>query len=394
MKRKVAIFTGNRAEYGLQYPIMLAVRNDPRLDMVLLVSGAHLAEDFGYTVREIERDGLGPWREVPIDMEHDSLFATAQAIGSGVQSVSRLLAEERPDIVVVYADRFEAFAALIASTQMGIPTAHIEGGDLTEGGALDDSVRHAMTKLAHLHFTTNEQSRERVLKMGEEPWRVFNTGFPAIDLIAAGRFASPEELVSRYGIAPDRPLVVFTQHSVATEYEKAAEQVRPSLCALETLAREGVQVLVTYPNNDAGGRRIIAELDKFAKRGIPNVQVRKSLGRHDYHGMLAICGQKGRGACAGNSSSGIKETPAFGCPTVNIGSRQKGRLRAKNVIDVGYDAAQIEAALRKCLWDEEFRALCRSVRNPYGEGDSGRRIADVLATIPLDLRLIQKRMTY
>ncbi len=182
-KKKVAIFTGNRAEYGLQYPIIKAIAADPRFEYFLLVSGAHLKEDFGRSLDEIEADGFEVHAEVKIDMPEDSLYATAQAIGSGVLSLSKILADIRPDYLIVYADRFEGFSAVIAGTQMGIPTAHVEGGDYTEGGALDDFVRHAMTKLAHLHFTTNEQAAERVRRMGEEPWRVFNVGFPALDLI-------------------------------------------------------------------------------------------------------------------------------------------------------------------------------------------------------------------
>lgn len=393
-KRKIAIFTGNRAEYGLQYPIIKAVAAHPELEYYLLVSGAHLQEDFGYTKREIEEDGFEVCAEVELTMGEDDLFATAQAIGSGVLSLSRALAEIRPDFLVVYADRFEGFSAMITGTQMGIPTAHIEGGDITEGGALDDSVRHAMTKLAHLHFTTNEQAAERVRKMGEEPWRVHNVGFPAIDLIAGGKFASPQELKESCDLAADRPVALFTQHPVTTEFEQAAEQVRPSLEAMRKLAAEGCQVVVTYPNNDAGGRSIIEEIEKLAAERLENVQVHRSLGRYNYHGVLNLCGRVGRGVCVGNSSSGIKETAVFGCPVVNIGSRQQGRLRAENVIDTGYDAGEVLTACRRALFDEDFRELCRTCENPYGAGDSGRKIAETLATTEISPRLLQKRMTY
>ncbi|MBL0214578.1 MAG: UDP-N-acetylglucosamine 2-epimerase (hydrolyzing) [Myxococcales bacterium] len=300
----------------------------------------------------------------------------------------------RPDILVVYADRFEGFAAVIAGTQMGIPTAHIEGGDVTQGGALDDSVRHAMTKLAHLHFTTNENAANRIRVMGEEPWRVHAVGFPAIDLIADGLYATPQELHDRFGIVADRPLVVFTQHSVSSRFEEAVAQVQPSLAALETIAREGVQVVVTYPNNDAGGRRIIDELEKFRARAVPNVQVHKSVGRYNYHGMLALAGRGAAGgACVGNSSSGVKETPAFGCPTVDVGSRQAGRLGTNNVIATAYDEREIVAAIRRCLTDAAFIAQCHTCENPYGTGDAGPKIAEVLARVPLDQKLLTKQMT-
>lgn len=393
-KRKIAVFTGNRAEYGLQYPIIKAVAAHPALEYYLLVSGAHLQEDFGYTKQEIEKDGFRVYGEVKLAMEDDTLFSTAQAIGSGVLSLSRLLANIRPDFLVVYADRFEGFSAVITGTQMNIPTAHIEGGDLTEGGALDDSVRHAMTKLSHLHFTTNAQAAERVLKLGEEAWRVFNVGFPALDLVADGRFASPTELKEKYGLDPERPVVLFTQHSVTTEFEDAVRQVQPALEAMRALARKGCQVVVTYPNNDAGGKRIIAEIERLREEGINGLQVHKSLGRYNYHGVLNLCGRVGRGICVGNSSSGIKETPVFGCPTVNIGSRQQGRLRAANVIDVPYDAAQIVTACERALFDDHFREFCLRVENPYGRGNAGTRIAEVLAEIDIDFKLLQKKMTY
>ncbi len=393
-KRIVAVFTGNRAEYGLQFPVLKAIDAHPCLEYRLIVSGAHLDHNFGRSLAEIQADGFTVHAEVHIDMITDSLCATAQAIGSGVVSMSRALEEINPDILVVYADRFEGFAAVIAGTQMGVPTAHIEGGDITEGGALDDSVRHAMTKLSHLHFTTNQQATNRLLAMGEEPWRVKTVGFPAIDLIRENKVATPENLAEAYRLDLERPMVLFTQHSVTTEFDLAAEQVSSSLTAMARLAEEGVQVILTYPNNDAGGRRIIQELEAFVTLVRPNVQLHPSLGRFNYHGFLAMARRPEiRIACVGNSSSGIKETPAFGCPTVNIGSRQLGRLRAENVLDTDYHADGIYAAVRHCLDDEAFRTVSRFCINPYGEGGAGLKIAEVLANVPLGQRLIRKGMT-
>lgn len=394
-KRVVAVFTGNRAEYGLQFPILKAIQRHSRLEYRLIVSGAHLEPNFGQTLREIQADGFDVHAEVKIELQADDLYATAQAIGSGVVAISRALAEIRPDVLVVYADRFEGFAAVIAGTQMNVPTAHVEGGDLTEGGALDDSVRHAMTKLAHLHFTTNEQATNRVLAMGEEAWRVHTVGFPAIDLIEQGSLASAAELAQRFGIDERRPLVVFTQHSVTTEFDQAVQQLRPSLATLERLAREGVQVLITYPNNDAGGRAIIAEIEaRFGGGKVAGISVQRSMGRYNYHGALGLARDPSRRVvCVGNSSSGIKETPALQCPTVNIGARQQGRLRAENVIDADYDAEAIYAAVLRCMHDEAFRRICRECANPYGVGNAGARIAAVLADVELGPALIRKRMT-
>lgn len=393
-KRTVAVFTGSRAEYGLEFPILKAIAAHSGLEYKLIVSGAHLDPHFGRTLEEIKRDGFRVHAEVKMEVIADTLFSTANAIGTGIVSMSKILDSIRPDILLVYGDRFEAFAALVAGTQMSFPTAHVEGGDITEGGALDDSVRHAMTKLAHLHFTTNEQARERILRMGEEAWRVHNVGFPAIDLISEGLFASPASIMEKYGLRPDKPVVLFTQHSIATQFQEAAAQVRPSLKAIERLAHKGVQALVTYPNYDAGGRAIIKEIEKLRAKRIPGIFIHKNLGRYNYHGVLNFISKRSGGACAGNSSSGIKESPAFHCPTVNIGSRQDKRLRSDNVIDTGYRTDEISRAVERCINDAKFLKKCGTCRNPYGRGNAGKKIANILAKIRLDQKLIAKKMTF
>lgn len=394
-KRTIAVFSGNRAEYGLQFPILKAIDNHPRLDYRLIVSGAHLDDNFGATIDEIKNDGFEIYAEVKIDMSGGKRVSTAKAIASGIMNLLPVLEELKPDIFLVYADRFEGFAAVITSTQMNIPTAHVEGGDITEGGALDDSVRHAMTKLAHLHYTTNEQATNRILAMGEESWRVETVGFPAIDMIKNGFYESPENIVELFGLDPRRPVVIFTQHSVTTEFENAFAQIRPSLEALKKIADEGVQVIMTYPNNDVGGEDICGSLHSLMDLRNPNIQLQKSVGRFRYHGILALSRVPGwKVVCVGNSSSGIKETSVFGCPTVNIGSRQKGRLRGENIIDVDYSYNDIYRAIKKCIDNEEFRAICASAVNPYGGGNAGELIAESLANIDLESKkLLRKRMT-
>lgn len=391
-KRVIAVFSGNRAEYGLQFPILQAIKNHPLLEYRLIVSGAHLDNNFGSTISEIRNDGFDIYSEVAIDISGDKRTSTARAIGSGILNLTPVLDKLNPDVFLVYADRFEGLAAVITSSQMNIPTAHVEGGDITEGGALDDSVRHAMSKLAHLHYTTNQQASNRILAMGEDPWRVHTVGFPAIDLISHGSFETPENLVKRLHLDPNRPVILFTQHSVTTEFEDGASQLDPSLKSLMRLANEGVQIILTYPNNDAGGETMSRGLQKIAEFNNPNIQLHTSLGRFVYNGILALAKQPGwRVACVGNSSSGIKETPIFGCPTVNIGSRQQGRLRGENVIDAEYDEEKIYMAINKCLKDEVFRAICEVTVNPYGGGNSGKLIAESLATVNLDPKHILRK---
>jgi UDP-N-acetylglucosamine 2-epimerase (non-hydrolysing)/GDP/UDP-N,N'-diacetylbacillosamine 2-epimerase (hydrolysing) len=295
--------------------------------------------------------------------------------------------------MLVYADRFEGFAAVIAATQMNIPTAHVEGGDVTEGGALDDSVRHAMTKLSHLHFTSNEQSTNRILAMGEEHWRVKTVGLPVIDLIEEKNYALNAEITEKLNLDLSKPIVLFTQHSVSTQFQQAGFQIEHSLDAIQRLASDGIQVVLTFPNNDAGGQEIVKKLNDFKSKNIPNTQIRQSLGRYLYHGILALArDQRIRIACVGNSSSGLKETPAFGCPTVNIGSRQNGRLRGTNVLESNYSSDEIYFTVRQALFDNEFRNQCQIGINPYWRGGAGPKIAEVLSSITINENLTQKRM--
>ena len=366
-KRTIAVFTGNRAEYGLQFPILRAIDSHPSLEYKLLVSGAHLDQNFGSTLEEIRRDGFHIDKEIKIDMDAGSLFATAQAIGSGVIGISKALSEIQPDIMLVYADRFEGFAAVIAATQMNIPTAHVEGGDLTEGGALDDSVRHAMT--------------------------VKTVGLPVIDLIEEKNYALSTEITEKLDLDLSKPIVLFTQHSVSTQFRQAGFQIEHSLNAIQRLAGDGIQVVLTFPNNDAGGQEIVKKLNAFKAKNIQNTQIRQSLGRYLYHGVLALArDQSMQIACVGNSSSGLKETPAFGCPSVNIGSRQDGRLRGTNILDSDYSSDEIYFTVRQALFDNEFRNQCKTGINPYWRGGAGPKIADVLSSIPINENLTHKRM--
>jgi UDP-N-acetylglucosamine 2-epimerase (non-hydrolysing)/GDP/UDP-N,N'-diacetylbacillosamine 2-epimerase (hydrolysing) len=395
MKRLVTIFTGNRAEFGLLAPIIHSIGRHPDLSYSLLVSGAHLDNKFGSTLEEIRKEGLRVGAEIHIDYPlTDGPVATPVAIGSAVTNIARVLEKMKPNIMLVYADRFETLGATIASSQMGIITAHIEGGDLTEGGAFDDSVRHAMTKLSHYHFTTNTEAKNRILKMGEEPWRVKTIGLPTVQTIRTGNFATPSECVEALQLSLDQPILVFTQHPVATEFAEAGAQILNSLLALKELGNRGVQVVVTYPNNDLGSEQIIAELERI--ESTDKIRVYKSLGRYLYQGLLALGYDKAVRICvAGNSSSGIKETPFFSCPTVNIGSRQKGRLRAGNVIDVPQDQAMIVKAIETSLFDDSFRTSLKSLNNPYDAGaDPGELVAHHLATLPLGKEALQKKMTY
>ena len=389
MTKRIAVFTGNRAEYGLLSPILAAIEAHDALALQLIVGGAHLDDSFGRTRDEILADGFRIAAEVPGDPGAD----TVRAIGQGVLAVADTLDWLSPDALVVYGDRFEAFAALIAASQSNRPVAHVEGGDKTEGGALDDSVRHAMTKLAHLHFATNADAAWRIRAMGEEPWRVHDVGLPVIDRIRAGDYPAPEAVAEALGLDLSRPVILFTQHAIATEAGRAVEQLEPCLAALErAMAEHRAQVVATYPNNDDGGRAIIARLEEWAE-GREGVILRRSLGRALYHGTLNVAGRVTRGLCMGNSSSGLKETPAFACPTINVGNRQSGRLAGENVMHVGTDADALVEAITACITDEALRTRAATCENPYGDGYTGPRVAKVLAETDLAApALLQKKL--
>ena len=393
MSRIVGIFTGNRAEFGLLMPVIRAVLEHPDLVLRLYVSGGHLDSKSSHSVEEILEEGLEIYKLIePLGIGRADAGNVPSNIAAYMLAISSALRDDPPDLFVVYADRFEGFAAVVSSSQLLIPTAHIEGGDVTDGGTLDDSIRHAMTKLSHLHFTTHEQAKNRVLAMGEEVWRVNNVGLPAVDTILGDELLECSETCERLGLDPSRPIVVFTLHPQTAFPRHAESQIEVSLAAVETLLSRGVQVIATYPNNDDGSAAIVNALKSFDSEQKDGFQLVPSLGRKLYHSVLALAKNASiKVCCLGNSSSGIKETPIFGCPTVNLGERQLGRMRAENVIDADFKVAEIVSAVEHCF-DDRFQVLCRSVKNPYGDPGVGARIAKVLAETPLGSKLIVKKM--
>lgn len=381
--RTIGVFTGNRAEYGLLVPILRALRDAPDLELALFVGQEGLADP-------VEQFPIAA--TVPIARSDTKPASTPRAIGEGILGLTDALERSSPDIFVVYGDRYEAFAAMIASTQMGLPTAHIEGGDLTQGGTLDDVVRHAMTKLAHVHFATNPVSAARIAQLGEEKWRIHNVGFPTLDLIRAGDFTPPEETLSELSLSADRPLILFTQHPITTSHDTAGAEIEACLQGLEVARAElDAQIVLTYPNSDLGSETIIEALEKWAGER-PDVILRKSLGRRLYHGVLNLCGRVTRGVCVGNSSSGVKETGAFECPAINIGPRQSGRLAGDNLVHVNVDPEEIFREIRRAVCDGAYRDAVRHANNPYGEGDTGARVTRILEDVDLnDPRLMNKQ---
>lgn len=393
-KRTVAIFTGNRAEYGLQFPIIREISKNNNLSYHLIVSGSHLEKKFGETIKQIKLDKLKIGSLIKLtDNQSKNVDYTSNRISESIYKISKVLKKIKPNFMLINADRYETFAAAIASSQMNIPTCHIEGGDITQGGALDDSIRHAITKLSHLHFCTNQKSFKNILKLGEEKWRVFNVGLSINDIVSKKNIGTKDYLEKKYNINFNKPIIIFTQHSLTTEPENSSRHIQITLKSLKKLINnQECQVIATYPNNDSGHQPILSHLKKFKKNNI-NFFLFKSLGNYDLHSFM-FHSQNNRIFIMGNSSSGIKEAIFFKCPVVNIGNRQNGRLKPSNVLDAKNCEIDIMKKSLTALYCKKFRARITNCRNPYFKKNPEKKISNILTKIKLNKNLIQKKITY
>lgn len=342
----------------------------------------HLSDTFGKTVHEVEKYVEQSYR-LHTMLSADSKVARAKSIGLVTMSAAELLDRIRPDMVFVLGDRGEVLGMAIAAMELNIPLVHLFGGDLSQGG-VDEPVRHAVTKMANIHFTSNQQSADRIIKMGEEPWRVHNVGSPVLDLIRQGRFTGKDEVCRKFSLDPQKPILILIQHSVTWQVEQTERQIGATLEALDRL---GHQTVAVYPCSDPGYETIIRALSKFAER--PFVRLHKNLEFADFWGLMNIAG-----ALVGNSSAGIMETASFRIPAVNLGIRQEGRLRADNVLDADHDPEQIVRALRTALYDRDFKERVKNCSSPYGDGHAAEKIVRVLNDVQLNDTLIRKQMTY
>lgn len=380
--RKIAVVTGTRAEYGILKPVLKTIKTHPRLDLALVVTGMHLSREFGYTIKEIRKDGFKIDAKVEMLHAEDTGAAMAKSIGQGIEKMTEVLKRIKPDFIVLLGDRAEMLAGAVAASYVGIPIAHLHGGEVS--GSVDDSVRHAITKLAHVHFPATRGSANRIIKMGEDPSRVFIVGAPSLDTILNERLPKQAKLSKKYGLDLSKPILLVLQHPVVTEADEAANQIKETLNAIVELKH---QTIIIYPNADAGGRRMIKVIKKYER--YPFIKSFKSVPYSDYLGLMRVAS-----VMVGNSSSGIIETPSFHLPVVNIGSREKGRERSTNVIDVRHSKREIVKAIKKALYDKRFRFKVKKCRNPYGNGEAGPRIAETLSKIKITPKLTQKRIVY
>jgi UDP-hydrolysing UDP-N-acetyl-D-glucosamine 2-epimerase len=383
---KICFYTGNRGEFSLIKPLIEKLNSNKLFKTQILVSGSHLEKDFGETINEITKTGLN------IDFKTSKLskinnnFQTAFQISDSIKESSIGIDKLKPDFLVIYGDRFEAFGACIAASQSGVPVIHIEGGDVTEGGCYDDNVRHAMTKLSHLHCVTNPNSLKRVINLGEEEWRISNIGLPCLDGIYEKQYATKDEVIKNFNLDLNKPIIVFTQHPVASEIEKLKEHILASTSALKEMQeKHSAQIICTFPNSDHGSEIIIKELESLSKNN-QNINLFKSLGGYLYYGLLALSlDDKNIIISAGNSSSGIKETPTFKCPHLNIGNRQKGRFTSQNIINSKYSKNEIYQKLSHLI-EPENRKKLRNESNPYWNNGAGENFENFLTRISVKNR--------
>ncbi|MQF67081.1 UDP-N-acetylglucosamine 2-epimerase (hydrolyzing) [SAR202 cluster bacterium AD-802-F09_MRT_200m] len=382
--RTVGVVTVARSDYGIYLPILRRMGQEPELRIHLIVSGMHLSPEFGLTVNSIEDDGFEIGDRVEMLLSSDTPEGIAKSMAMGTMGFAQSFSQNRPDILLVLGDRFEMHSAAVAALPFNIPVAHIHGGEITEG-AMDDALRHSMTKLSHLHFVSTQEYRDRVLQMGEEPWRVILSGAPSLDNLHSMDLLETHELAAKYGLNLNSPPLLVTFHPVTLEQEDTEWHVQELLAALE---ESQMPLIITHPNADTQGRLVARMLRDYVDTHA-NAQMIDNLGTRDYFSLMTCAA-----AVVGNSSSGIIEAPSFGLPVVNIGTRQQGRVRSGNVIDIGHRRAEILESI-KTATGATFRATLENLCNPYGDGHASDVIVKHLGSVSLDSSvdssLIRKR---
>lgn len=378
--RTITVVTVGRSDFGIYRPVLRAIQEAPDLSLRLIASGMHLAPEFGHTVDAIVEEGFEVAERVEMLVSSDTAEGVAKSVGLGVIGFSQSFARSRPDVLLLLGDRFEMYAAAIAALPFRIPIAHIHGGEVTEG-AIDDAIRHSITKLSHLHFTSTQAYADRIIRMGEEPWRVSVSGAPSLDNLAGIEVLGREALQVLLGVPVVQPFVLATYHPATLEDQSARAQMDEVIAAV---AERDMPVVFTMPNADPGGREVSEMIRAFTASHEKAFYV-ENLGTQAYFSMMANAA-----LMLGNSSSGIIEACSFSLPVVNIGTRQRGRVRGSNVIDVACDRAEIIAGINQAL-DPAFRRQIEGSVNPYGGGEASRVIIERLQDVELDARLIMKR---
>jgi len=378
--KRIGVVTVARSDYGIYLPILHRIQAEPGLALNLIVSGMHLSPEFGETVEHIRNDGFEIAECIDTLVSSDLPVGTAKSMGLGVIGFAQYFCRGTTDLLVVLGDRYEMFCAALAAVPFRIPIAHVHGGELTRA-AIDDALRHSITKLSHIHFASTRVYAERIRQMGEEPWRIHHSGAPGLDNLKTMKLLPALELENMFGLNLAEPPLLVTFHPVTLEYDEAERQLKELMAVLE---EAGKPVIFTLPNADTKGR-LIGECLKRYVQTHPEARMVENFGTQGYFSLMALAL-----AMIGNSSSGIIEAASFELPVVNIGNRQAGRIRGRNVIDVGYGRADIKRGLQTAL-NGKFRDSLKGMSNPYGSGGASDEIVRVLKETRIDERLIVKR---
>lgn len=381
--KKIAVVTGTRAEYGLLKNIMIAIDKDEELNLQLIVTGMHLSEKYGLSVNDIISDGFTINEEIPILIDTNEKNKNALEMGKAVTAFAKTFQRMKPDILLILGDRYEVFAAASTAMLMGIAIAHIAGGEVTEG-AMDEQIRHAITKMAHIHFPGANIYADNIRRMGEESFRIHNVGDSGIENIKLTTLMSQEELSKNLKMNVDNNTLLITYHPVTLEFDDVERQINNLIIALDKVNKE---MIITYPNSDNGSDKIIYALEKFALRNT-KVHLYKNLGSLRYLSAMNICE-----AIIGNSSSALIEAPFLKKPVVNIGNRQKGRLMADNIIECGYEENEMFEAINKAI-SNKFKEKVKKVKSLYGEGNTSEEIVKVLKNAQIDVKLLMKKLSW
>lgn len=384
-KRVVLGITGIRSEYDILSSVFRAIDKHTDLSLKVAVTGAHLSESFGYTVNEIEKDGFDIVDRIESLLSGNNESLRVKGLGIQLQGLVQTVLRIQPDFLLVLGDREESIAAALVSTYMNIPLVHIAGGDRVIGNA-DDQIRHAVTKLAHIHLTTNNESKARVLSLGEQEFRVHDVGNPGLDRLMEVEELSLAQVSGniKFQILETEPYLILIQHALSSEIADAYHQMKTTLEAIKSM---GLKTIISFPNSDAGGFEIIRAISEYDS--IPFIYTAKNIPRVDFVNLLR------NAAClVGNSSSGILEAPMLKLPVVNIGNRQIGRLHAENVQFVSHDPDEIISAIQKAVYDKSYIASVNGCSNPYGDGASSHKIAEIIANTVIDDNLLIKDITY
>jgi UDP-hydrolysing UDP-N-acetyl-D-glucosamine 2-epimerase len=378
--KKIAVFTGTRAEYGLLYWLLKYLQQDESIELQLFVGGTHLSHEFGYSIEQIISDGFLVTERLEFLLPRETTNAVSKSLALAINSTADAIIKHSPDALIILGDRYEALGAAQAAMINRVPLIHIHGGEITEG-AYDDAIRHAITKLSHLHFTATETYRKRVIQLGEAPAHVFNVGAPGIDSIKRLNLLSREDLNHYFSGKLTKPYFLVTYHPVTLAKNGAIDGLKNLLLALELFSE--FQVIITYPNADDFGHEIIDYLKIYAKEHQEQILLVKNLGQLRY-----LSAMKHAEAVVGNTSSGIIEAPSLNVPTVNIGERQKGRITSNSVVDCKMDTKSIIDAINQVATND-FKSRVALMENPYGDGNASQAIYQILKSFELD-NIIQK----